>query len=223
MTPLEVPVDVGRDEARERAVEELAKAKYGGMPPWVEDGLDRLGRLVERIVEPVLSWQPDRGAGVNPGFVLVVVLLVVAIAGVVWRVGVPRWQTRSRDVAVGAVSTRTPEDYRASAEAYAAAADWRRAVAERFRAVVRELETTTVLDVRPARTAWEAAAVAARTLPAAHDALFLGADAFNAVSYGDAVPTADTYGQLVWVDDEVTRAARTVDLAAEADVAAAPR
>ena len=59
------------------------------------------------------------------------------------------------------------------------------AVRDRFRALVRELEVQTILDVRPARTAWEAAYRASRALPGCTEALRAGAESFNAVVYGD--------------------------------------
>ena len=82
-------------------------------------------------------------------------------------------------------------------------------------AVVRELEVRTILDVRPARTAWEAAYSAARVLPASRDWLQRGAESFNAVVYGDRPADQAAYQQMVSVDEQVVAAADTTDWAAD--------
>jgi len=81
--------------------------------------------------------------------------------------------------------------------------------------VVRELEVRTILDVRPARTAWEAAYSAARVLPASRDWLQQGAESFNAVVYGDRPADQAAYQQMVLVDEQVVAAADTTDWAAD--------
>lgn len=214
--PLDIPVTVGRDEARRRAVAELAKAKYGGTPEWLQQVGEVVTGLVERLTEILLRWQ-GRGTGgtVSPGFVVAVILLLVAIGVVVWRVGMPRWRRRQPAGDLDLDPTRPASDYRALAAQQAEAGDWQGAVRDRFRAVVRELEVRTVLDVRPARTAWEAAYGASRTLPAARDALHQGAEAFSGVVYGDEVADAATYARMVTIDQAVVAAADAADLTEE--------
>jgi hypothetical protein len=223
LLPLEVPIRIGRDEARRRAAEELAKAKYGGTPQWLLDLADRADSVAQRLVDFFLRIFGDRvggGAGINWGFVVVVLLLLAAVVLVVWRVGPPRWRGGRRDAAVELDPTRAAADYRTAAEQAAAAGDWAGAVRDRFRAVVRELEVQTILDVRPARTASEAAYRASRVLPECTEALRTGAESFNAVVYGDRPATPATYSQLVALDDQVTAAAACADLAADEPVAA---
>ena len=96
--------------------------------------------------------------------------------------------------------------------AYAAAGDWAAATRDRFRALVRELEVRTILDVRPARTASEAAYAAARALPEHTEALRVGAELFNAVVYGDRVADASAYAAMTTLDETVTAAADVADL-----------
>jgi hypothetical protein len=220
LLPLEVPIRIGRDEARRRAAEELAKAKYGGTPEWLVELAGWADRWVQRIVELIIRILVERGSGggVNWWFLLAVALLLVAIALVVWRVGLPRWRPRNRDAAVAADSTRPAADYRVLAEQHAAQGDWPSAVRNRFRAVVRELETQAILDVRPARTAWEAAYRASRVLPSCREALQGGAESFNAVVYGDRPADSATYQQMVAVDQQVTAAAGLADFAADEPV-----
>ncbi len=221
LLPLEVPIRIGREEARRRAAEELAKAKYGGTPEWLVELAERADRWVGGIVDVLIRIMTQRqsGGGVNWGFLLAVAILLVAIALVVWRVGLPRWRPHRRDAAVAADATRPAADYRVLAEQQAAQGDWPAAVRDRFRAVVRELETQAILDIRPARTAWEAAYRASRVLPTCREALQAGAESFNAVVYGDRPADAVAYQQMVAVDEQVTVAAAQADLTAEDPVA----
>ena len=222
LLPLEVPVRIGREEAQRRAAEELAKAKYGGTPQWLLDFAGRADSVVEGLVDLFLRIFGDRvgaGAGVNWGFVVVVLLLLTAVVLVVWRVGLPRWRGGRRDAAVELDPMRAAGDYRAAAEQAAAAGDWAGAVRDRFRAVVRELELQTILDVRPARTASEAAYQASRVLPECTEALRTGAETFNAVVYGDRTATPAAYQRLIALDEQVTAAAARADLVTDEAVA----
>lgn len=219
----EIPVDIGRDEARQRALEELAKSKYRqGLPPEVEGFLRKVLDLLERIVGWLVGSRIGQGgSGVNWGFAIAVIILLVALGLIIWRVGLPKWRRRVPRGGVQLDPTKPADDYRLMAEDHAGRGDWGSAVRDRFRAVVRELEVRTILDVRPARTAWEAAGSAARQLPDSQDALFAGAELFNDVMYGDRRPDAAAYAQMVSVDTAVTAAAERVDLAATEEAAVA--
>jgi hypothetical protein len=216
LVPLDIPIRIGGEEARRRAAEELAKAKYGGLPDWADELLNRLGRVLDRIVEAVLRFvfgSPAVGSGISPGFVIAVVLLLVAIGLVVWKVGLPRWHRRSRDAAVDLDASVPAADYRHLADQHAEHGDWQAAVRDRFRALVRELEVRTILDVRPARTAWEAAYAASRLLPGCRDDLSTAAEDFSAVMYGERRAEETLYRRMAGIDDRVTAAADTVDIA----------
>jgi len=217
LLPLDVPVRIGRDEAQRRAADELAKAKYGGTPPWVDSLADRFDRIIQWVVDLIVRaiLGRDPGGGISWGFIIATVILVAAIGLVVWRVGLPRWQRRRRDAAVDLDPSRPAADYRRLADEHAQRGDWAAAVRDRFRGVVRELEVRTILDVRPARTAWEAAYSAARVLPASRDWLQQGAESFNAVVYGDRPADQAAYQQMVLVDEQVVAAADTTDWAAD--------
>ena len=217
LLPLDVPVRIGRDEAQRRAAEELAKAKYGGTPPWVDSLADRFDRIIQWLVDLIVRaiLGRDGGGGISWGFIIATVILLAAIGLVVWRVGLPRWQRRRRDAVVDLDPSRPAADYRRLADEHAQRGDWAAAVRDRFRGVVRELEVRTVLDVRPARTAWEAAYSAARVLPASRDWLQQGAESFNAVVYGDRPADQAAYQQMVLVDEQVVAAADTTDWAAD--------
>lgn len=219
MTPLDIPVELGRDEARQRVLAELEKAKYGGIPPWLEDLLERAMELLIRFVDFVLgitNGPQTAGGGINIGFVFIVLVILIGIALVVWKVGLPRWrERRPRSAEVELEADLEPEDYRTSADRFADAKDWRAAVRDRFRAVVKELENATILDPRPARTAFEASILGGRALPEQATALQTGAEHFSAVMYGDRTADLAMYQQLVELDRQVTDAARRADLAGD--------
>lgn len=211
LLPLEVPIDIDGAEARRRAAEELTKAKYAGWPDWVRDLLQRLLEWVDRFSQLILG--PGSGAGGFPwGLVITLVVVVALIGFVVWKVGLPRLNARRKDAAVGADSTLPPDHYRSAADAAAAGDDWLVAIRERFRAIVRSLEELTVLDARPARTAWEVARMAGRLVPTAQGPLNGSAAVFNDVMYGEVVATAEAYRQLCAWDTEIVAAARRADL-----------
>ena len=214
LVPLEVPIDIDAAEARRRAVEELSKAKYAGMPEWVRDLLRRLLEWVDQFARLIVGGGGATG-GFPWGLVITVVVLVALIALLVWKVGLPRLNARRKDAAVGADSTQPPDHYRSAADAAADGADWLVAIRERFRAVVRSLEDLTVLDPRPARTAWEVARLATRLVPSARGALDGAATVFNDVMYGEVVATAEMYRQLCGWDDEIVAAAAHADLTDE--------
>ncbi|MGO1975305.1 MAG: DUF4129 domain-containing protein [Propionibacteriaceae bacterium] len=207
---LQVPIDIGRAEARQRAAAELQKSKYGGMPDWLERFLEWLFALADRLANPDVSMTG------NPGQNLVVLItgaiLLLGLAFIIWRVGLPRWRQRGKHGTVDIDSTVAPQDYRSLAEQAAAAQDWAAAVRDRFRAVVRELEDRTILDVRPSRTALEVAHTASRWLPSAREHLDDGADLFNDVVYGERPATAAAYAAMVVVDEAVVAASDHADL-----------
>lgn len=200
LIPLDVPVQLSRQEAQRLAAEELAKVKYGiDMPDWLQRLLDWLKNLLESLLP---SQPPAFGGGAGPQWILpvVVVLLLAALAFIVWKVGLPRFNRRHKDAEVDVDADVSPDEYRTLADEAAAREDWETAVRERFRALVRELEIRTVLDPRPSRTAMEVAWVTGRVAPPASADVTAAASVFSEVTYGDTVPTGthdDTMRRLV--------------------------
>lgn len=209
LLPLDIPVVLSRDEAQRRAAAELAKAKYGGIPDW----LTNLLAGVRRLIAALLQLLPT-GTGSGGGIVVIIiaVLLVGAIAVIVWRVGLPRLQRRTHESELALDSTRTPDSYRRQADAAAGAGDFRAAVGDRFRAIVRELEERTILDPRPARTASEVARSAARILSGHREPLDRGAALFGDIWYSDREADQDAYLEMCRLDAELTQAADQADL-----------
>jgi hypothetical protein len=178
---MQVPVELGRDDARRAAREELSKLVYRDAGPGLLERvirwlLDRLGKLL------------DGAAGVSPGGYagLVVVLLLVVVAVVAFRLGLgPMRRSDTGDAPLFVGGSRTAAEHRASADAHAAAQQWAEAVRDRLRAVITSLEERALLEPRPGRTADEAAADAGQAVPDCADDLRAAARLFDEIWYGD--------------------------------------
>jgi hypothetical protein len=212
MLPFEPPIDIGRDDAASEAAKELSKPLYRQ----TDDS------LLSRAMQKVLEWISDlfsHVAGQSPGgrvgLVILVVLIALVVLVVLWRAGVLRTtKTESRTV-FDTARPRTAAEYRAEAEASAAARDYAAAVRSRFRACVAELTERTVLDERAGRTAYEAVVDAGRAVPALQGPLQPAALAFTEVVYGNRPGTPERYA-VVAIADEAARKVSTRALVQEA-------
>ncbi|MEU6759083.1 DUF4129 domain-containing protein [Streptomyces sp. NPDC046685] len=190
------PVTTPREPAREAAERELSKPIYHENDP----------SLINRALRAFFDWLDDAfgaASGATPGgtvgLVVIVLLVVLAVAALWWRLGAPR-RTALTTAALFDQGIRSAADHRAAADAHAAAGRWTEAVQERMRAVVRSLEERTLLDPRPGRTADEAAAEAAVSLPDHAADLRAAARAFDDVTYGGRPADATTYARLRTLD-----------------------
>ena len=196
------PVTVPRDPAREAARRELAKRMYHENDPG----------LFERALKALWNWldglfgtATPMALGGSVGLWVVVLFVVAVLAALWWRLGTPsRRKPRSAAVLFDD-GPRSAAEHRAASEAHAAQGHWSQAVQERMRAVVRSLEERTVLDVRPGRTADEAADEAGRALPAHLDRLRAAAREFDDVTYGGRGATEQSYRRLAELDRDLER------------------
>jgi Domain of unknown function (DUF4129) len=177
---LDVPVEIGREQARRLAADEVARPEYHVDDP----------SLFERALTWVLRKGAellDTAARVVPGglwgLALLVLLGGVLVAFLLWRGGGVR-RSSGQDTALFVGRTRSAKDYRLLADDAAGAGRWEEALQQRFRAIVRSLEERTILEPRPGRTADEAAAEAGLALPLLARDLVSAADTFDAVTYG---------------------------------------
>ncbi|BFV59014.1 DUF4129 domain-containing protein [Kitasatospora sp. CMC57] len=204
------PVTVERDPAQDAARTELLNPAYHRHDP----------NLLQRIRDWVLE-QLDRAFGAVglPGggltatmlFLLIAALLVAALW---WRFGLPRRTARAAATLFENTGPATAADHRAAAAAHAAAGAWEAAVREQLRAIVRALEERTLLDVRPGRTADEAADEAGRVLPEHADALRRAARTFDEVVYGEHAADQAAYQSLLYLDRTLGAARPTLTGAA---------
>ncbi|MFE6848113.1 DUF4129 domain-containing protein [Streptomyces sp. NPDC057686] len=195
------PVTTPRDPAREAAERELSKPLYHQDDPGLlQRALDRFWEWVGNLF--------DHASGATPGGTLglaaIAVLVALALAALWWRLGSPR-RTATAPAGVFDDTLRSAADHRTIAAAHAAAGRWTEAVQERMRAVVRSLEERTLLDPRPGRTADEAAAEAAVSLPDHAEALRTAARTFDDVTYGGRPGDEAMYARLHTLDTTLAR------------------
>ncbi|MDH6126723.1 DUF4129 domain-containing protein [Kitasatospora sp. GP82] len=191
------PVTVPRDPARDDARRELLNPVYHQHDPsllqqamtWIQE---QLGHAMEKL--------GSVGGNGVVGLLLFLAVAALVVAAVWWRLGAPRRQARSAAALFTTDGPRTADQHRSAAAAHAAAGEWAAAVREQMRALVRSLEERTVLDVRPGRTADEAAAEAGRALPAHATALAAAARTFDDIAYGEQAADQAAYQSLLDLD-----------------------
>ena len=195
------PVTTPRDPAREAARRELSKRMYHENDP----------SLFQRALNAFWDWIDKlfgAAASATPGGMLglvVVLLAVLALLGALWwRLGAPRREPTT-SAALFDDRPRSAAEHRAAAEAQAAQGHWNQAVQERMRAIVRSLEERALLDVRPGRTADEAAAEAGRALPSHTDRLRAAARDFDDVTYGGRRASEMSYQRIADLDRDLER------------------
>ncbi|WP_405492283.1 DUF4129 domain-containing protein [Streptomyces sp. NBC_00096] len=195
------PVTTGREAAREAARHELSRPEYHRNDPGLfRRAMDRFWDWIGSLFEHASGATP----GGTAGLVAVAVLVLLVVAALWWRLGTPRRAA----TAAGHLfddRVRSAADHRAAAEALAADSRWNEAVQERMRAVVRSLEERTLLDPRPGRTADEAAAEAAVSLPSHAADLRAAARTFDDVTYGARPADATMYATLRTLDQALSR------------------
>ncbi|WP_231626402.1 DUF4129 domain-containing protein [Streptomyces apocyni] len=198
----EPPVTVPRVPAREAAEHELSKPMYHENDP----------SLFHRALNRFWDWVSElsnAAAGVTPGgglgLFVIALLVVLLLAALWWRLGVPRRAPSTSSPALFDNRPRSAAEHRAAAEAHASAHDWNQAVQERTRAVVRSLEERALLDPRPGRTADEAASEAGRALPAHADRLRAAAQEFDGIAYGGRSTDEQAYLRLTALDHDLER------------------
>ncbi|WP_399447098.1 DUF4129 domain-containing protein [Streptomyces sp. WAC04189] len=197
----EPPVTVPRDPAREAARRELSKRMYHENDPgWFQRALNTFWDWIDDLFSSAASATP----GGALGLVVVIVAVLAVIGALWWRLGTPRRGPVSAP-ALFDDRPRSAADHRAAAEAHAAQGHWNQAVQERMRAVVRALEERALLDVRPGRTADEAATEAGRALPDHGDRLRAAARDFDDVTYGGRPGTEQSYRRLADLDRDLER------------------
>ncbi|MFD8274844.1 DUF4129 domain-containing protein [Streptomyces flaveolus] len=197
----EPPVTTPRDPAQEAARRELSKRMYHeNDPSWIQRALNALWDWIDELFARASTATP----GGTLGLIVVIVAVLAVLGALWWRLGTPRRAPVSAP-ALFEDRPRSAADHRAAAEAHAAQGHWSQAVQERMRAVVRALEERALLDIRPGRTADEAATEAGRALPAHGDRLRAAARDFDDVAYGGRPGTERSYRRLADLDRDLER------------------
>lgn len=214
----QAPLLPSADEARQWARTELSKAIYNNDPTLLEQVVNWLKDLWQRLQDATGSLGPVATPLIVVGALVVILAISFAIAGPVRR---RRRSATTRSNTVLAGDARTATRIRAAADAAAAAGDFSLAVLERFRAIVRSLDERAVLTDRPGRTAHEAATAAARAFPAHSAALRAAASTFDAVCYGQHNATEADHEAARRLDQQLA-ATRPLALQADQPLVGAP-
>lgn len=185
-----VPVVPDAETARRWVETELSDPIYHDRPSLLEMLLTWVGERLQEISGAALDLDARTAALVVGGIALVVALVALAVAGPVRRA-----RRAQASVAVLADDVRSRDELLAAADLAAREGRWTAAVLDRFRALLRGLEDRALLDVRPGRTAHEAAEEGARVLPACAEDLHRAGRLFDDVCYGSvpAGPDDDTW------------------------------
>ena len=211
-----VPVEPDAPDARELLLDELSDPAYAeSQPTWFD-------LVAQSVIDWFGSLRLGEGGG-PPALALVIggIVLAAAIAAAILVYGVPRWRNRSRLTTelLGESDRRTARQLRRDAERAAAAGDWSRAIADRYRAIARALDERTIVTALPGTTAHGFARAAARQFPEHTGQLDAAADRFDGVRYLDRPGTADDYALVRVLDEAID--AKPSPLPAVAELAAA--
>jgi hypothetical protein len=197
----EPPVTIPRDPAREAARRELSKRMYHENDPSLfQRALNAFWDWVDRLFGSAAAATP----GGTLGLVVVIVAVLAVLGALWWRLGTPRREPAS-SATLFDDRPRSAAEHRAAAEAHAAQGHWNQAVQERMRGIVRSLEERALLDVRPGRTADEAAAEAGRALRTHTDQLRAAARDFDDVTYGGRRASEQSYHRIAVLDHDLER------------------
>ncbi|SMQ16716.1 protein of unknown function [Streptomyces sp. Ag82_O1-12] len=195
------PLTIPRDPAREAARRELSKRMYHeNDPSLLQRALDAIWEWLGKLFNATSTATP----GGTLGLIVIILAVIAVLAALWWRLGTPRRQPTT-SATLFDDRPRSAAEHRAAAEAHAAQGHWNQAVQERMRALVRALEERALLDVRPGRTADEAAAEAGRALPAHTDRLRTAARDFDDVTYGGRSATEESYHRIAELDRDLER------------------
>lgn len=208
MIPLAPPL-VDPDDARSRIREELAESQYDdseGFVAW-------LLRVIEEWLISVADGIDGSSAAQAGIAVALALALVAAAVAVLRRTGlVRRGATLSVEAALDAQPVLSAGELREAARTAITAGRLDDATVLALRALVRDLEMRTLLDVTAGMTAHEASAAASRSFPELSGRLQLGADAFDTAAYSHRSTTSKQAEDLLRLTEYIAES--TPDLSA---------
>ena len=179
MIPL-APPGIDPDEARRRMLEELSKAEYDDSPGFVQWLLETIESWLTEIVKGI-----DGSSAAQAGlFALLIALALGVTVLVLRRTGlIRRSATLTVETALDTPDVLSAAELRSAARDAVAAGRRDDAAVLAMRALVRDLEDRTLLDVTAGMTAHEAAEGASVPFPELRGRLQLGAQAFDTAAY----------------------------------------
>lgn len=213
-------MDIGRDEGRELARDELSDPIYDDEPSWS----DRLWEWFADRLEDALGGAGE-ATGAPPFLIVVVAIVALAALIIIIRSGPLSLRNPKKRREVFDDERQTAQAHRDRAEVAAAANDLTLAIIERFRAIVAGAEERAIIDERAGRTADEAARDIGRELPTVNTRIAEAAVVFDAVRYGNRRGDRASYDALVELDKAIqkTSPGQGEPVADAADQPIAPR
>lgn len=198
---LEVPIDLGEDEARDQLLGELSKPEYHNAKPTL---VDYIGQAIADWFAGLFSGDVGGTPPLVPFLIaLGVVAIVVTIALLVY--GVPRRNRRVHALGgmFGEEERRSAAELRSAARAAAGLGDWSLAIAEMFRATARGLAERELVTTTPGTTAREFALLAARPFPVETAALQTAASAFDDVRYLGQPGSREAFASIAALEERL--------------------
>lgn len=188
------PEPVDPDEARTRIFDELAKPEYDDSPGFIDWFLAALEDWLTSLMEGI-----DGSSAAQAGIaVLIVLALLVIVVLVLRRTGlIHRSHTLAVDAALDAEPVLSGAELRTAAQEAITAGRSDDGTVLALRALVRDLEERTLLDVSAGLTAHEAATRAAAPFPELRGRLQRGADAFDTAAYSHRPASAKQADDLL--------------------------
>jgi hypothetical protein len=197
----DIPVDLGRDQARRLAEQELADPAYRGLQPnLIERSIQWILGHIQALSEQIGQTAPGGWLGILG----LLGLLAIALLLVRWRIGPI---TTSAPLRITVSLATSAADYSARADQAAMRGDWGQAISDRMRAIVRAGQERGLIDPQPGWTADEVAARLGNALPNAELTLRRAALTFDEVRYGGRAATAQAH-EVLAVASERVRAER---------------
>jgi hypothetical protein len=209
LTPFDIPIEPDADTARQWLVDELSKDDYQTSGrSYIDDFFDWLQRLIDGLFNSTGSL----GFAGVPGAVVAIVLSVLLVGVIVLIVWGPLRSSRRRKAShtVFEDDERDSDAMRTAADKAAARQDWTLAVIERFRGMVRDVETAGWVGVVPGMTAYEFVTQAGSRVPGLAEELDWAGDLFDRIRYGHDAVDRSHYDRMVALD-EATASARVVE------------
>lgn len=192
------------DEARTRIHEELSKAEYDDSPGFIQWLLGALEHWLMEVLNGI-----DGSSTAQAGIAALLVLVLAAVIFLVLRrTGLIR---RSHALSVAAQLDAEPvlgaTQLRQAAREANQAGRTDDGIVLALRALVRDLEERTLLEVTAGMTAHEAAHRAAHSYPELRGRLLRGADAFDTAAYSHRSATAKQADDLLRLAEYIAESA----------------
>lgn len=203
------PPPVDPDEARSRIREELAKSEYDDSEGFVAWLLRVIEEWLVSLVDGI-----DGSSATQAGLAIALALvLLAAVVLVLRRTGlIRRGATLTVEAGLDAEPVLSAGELREAARAAITSQRFDDATVLALRALVRDLEVRTLLDVTAGMTAHEAASAASRPFPDLTGRLQLGADAFDTAAYSHRSATSKHAEDLLRLTEYIAES--TPDLSA---------